>query len=465
MLINKKTRKRGGKITYKARNERTIKTQKRGGKVKTSGGFGCLFIPNLKCKKKIGLLTNNKNQKYVSKLMLKKYAIEEYNLINKFKKKLQKISNYENYFLLNDINICLNVEKLTLNDLKHFDDKCDALNKKDINKKNINNPEILQKLAFLTLPFGGISVSTYLKKLPNSNDLIIFNKSMIKLLNEGIIKMNKMNIHHCDMKSGNILVDNNNRTTKIIDWGLAIDNNLEAFNEYRNRRVLIFNNPLSMIILENNFINKYEDFLNDNQINLDEFLLNYIIDYLKNCKDDTHYYYIQYLIKLIVFKEKNTDDVINNKIIIFIFHYLKKILLKYTKNNKYEVIEFFNNVFLKNVDVYGFITCYIPFLNYLTVEYEKLINEEEVFFYEYLRKILIEYLFVQSDKSIKINKITKDLIKLNNYFFVFDNKTIFKNRNQFSTNQSSTNQSSTNQSSTNPPSTNQSSKNPPSTKE
>jgi len=126
-----------------------------------------------------------------------------------------------------------------------------------------------------------------------------------------------------------------------------------------------------------------------------------------------------------VFGEKNPDDLINEEIIIFIFHYLKKILVKYTKNNKYEVIQFFNDVFLKNVDIYGFITCYIPFLNYLTDKYEKL-EEEGVFFYEYLRKILIEYLFQQSDKSIEINKLTRDLIKLNDYFIVFDNERIFK---------------------------------------
>jgi len=441
---NKKTRKRGVKnrMTYATINKRS--RRKKGGKVKTSGGFGCLFIPNLKCKTKFGL-TNNENEdlltmqdfdersiKYVSKLMLKKYAIQEYNLINKFKKKIQKISNYENYFLLNDINICLNVKNLTSNDLKYFDDKCDALNKLNINEKNINNPEILKKLAFLTLPFGGLSVSTYLKKIPNSNDLILFNKSMVKLLNEGIIQMNKINIYHCDMKSGNILVHNNenNLTTKIIDWGLAIDNNnFEAFNKYRDERVLLFNNPLSLIILKNNFIKKYDKFLltnfDDSQIKFDEFLLNYITDYLKNCKEQGHYYYIQYLIKLIVFGEKNPDDLINEEIIIFIFHYLKKILVKYTKNNKYEVIQFFNDVFLKNVDIYGFITCYIPFLNYLTDKYEKL-EEEGVFFYEYLRKILIEYLFQQSDKSIEINKLTRDLIKLNDYFIVFDNERIFK---------------------------------------
>jgi len=64
------------------------------------------------------------------------------------------------------------------------------------------------------------------------------------------------------------------------------------------------------------------------------------------------------------------------------------------------------------------------------------------------------------DGRFELSVIFKKVIKLNNYFFVFDNKTIFKNRNQFSTNQSSTNQSSTN-----PPSTNQSSTNPPSTKE
>ena len=63
-----------------------------GGKVIASGGFGCVFSPALKCQ---GKKTRGKNR--ISKLLTKKHAISEYNEIKNFKKKLDKIPNYQNY--------------------------------------------------------------------------------------------------------------------------------------------------------------------------------------------------------------------------------------------------------------------------------------------------------------------------------------------------------------------------------
>ena len=77
------------------------KTLATGGKVIASGGFGCVFSPALKCK---GEKTRGTNR--ISKLLTKKHALSEYNEIKEFKKKLDKIPNYQNYFLINDFNIC-----------------------------------------------------------------------------------------------------------------------------------------------------------------------------------------------------------------------------------------------------------------------------------------------------------------------------------------------------------------------
>ena len=90
-----------------------INENKFGGKVIASGGFGCVFSPALKCKGK----RREKNK--ISKVMTKKHAIAEYNEIINIKKKLIKIPNYSNFFLVDNFDIC-EPEKLSSRDLENF---------------------------------------------------------------------------------------------------------------------------------------------------------------------------------------------------------------------------------------------------------------------------------------------------------------------------------------------------------
>ena len=66
----------------------------KGGKVIDSGGYGCLFVPPLKCKSKN---TNTKN--IISKLMTQKNAEREYNNNKKIHKLVSKIPNWKHYFI------------------------------------------------------------------------------------------------------------------------------------------------------------------------------------------------------------------------------------------------------------------------------------------------------------------------------------------------------------------------------
>ena len=143
--------------------------KKKGGLVSSSGGFGCLFIPSLKCKNTMRI---KKGEKYVSKLMMKKYAKVEYELVNKFKKILKVIPNYDDYFLLNNISICNNLEKIIKPDLIDFDKKCNPLYKNNITSKNLNNN--LDKIAFLNMPNGGVDIDDYLSD-KKGKDYINFN--------------------------------------------------------------------------------------------------------------------------------------------------------------------------------------------------------------------------------------------------------------------------------------------------
>lgn len=110
-----KTRK--NKRKYKNTSKTILTSSKKlaiGGKVIASGGFGCVFDPALKCQ---GKKTRGKNR--ITKLLTKKHALIEYNEIIEFKKKLDKIPNYQNYFLIDDFNIC-KPAKLSASDLVGF---------------------------------------------------------------------------------------------------------------------------------------------------------------------------------------------------------------------------------------------------------------------------------------------------------------------------------------------------------
>ena len=101
-----------------------------GGSALASGGFGCVFSPSLKCEDK------KKEKNKISKLMITKYAYKEYNEIKLIRSKLKSIKNYQDYFLLNDIQIC-KPAKLTKQDLKNYNKKCGALPKNKITKKTL----------------------------------------------------------------------------------------------------------------------------------------------------------------------------------------------------------------------------------------------------------------------------------------------------------------------------------------
>jgi serine/threonine protein kinase len=176
-----------------------INENKNGGKILATGGFGCIFSPPLKCKGK----TTRRKKNMVTKLMINKYAKEEYNNIIKLNSLLNKIPNYYDYFLINDFSIC-QPKKLTKMDLLNFD-KCKTLKKQNITKQNINTS--LNKLSILSMPYGGITIDSFINKNRSYEKIVIMNNKLIDLLTKGIIPMNKLNIYHNDIKDTNILIN------------------------------------------------------------------------------------------------------------------------------------------------------------------------------------------------------------------------------------------------------------------
>jgi len=395
-----------------------------GGKVIASGGFGCVFSPALKCK---GKTTRRKNS--ISKLLTKKHALDEFNEVQIFKKKLNKILNYENYFLLDDFEIC-KPAKLTKSDLIDYKEKCSALPKDKITQENINTS--LDKVFALNMPNGGLAIDDFLLKNNSYKNIVDLNNTLIKLLIYGIIPMNKKNIYHCDIKDSNILVDNSSGLkTRLIDWGLSTEyvaNINQSFPKSWRNRPFQFNVPFSIIIFSDLFFDKYSKYIKQggklDYENLKPFIIDYIHLWIEE-RGPGHFSFINSIMFMLFSNEldnidkKNKEKIIENEFTLpHIYNYIIKILLNFTnfrKDGSLNLRIYLDTVFIKIVDIWGFIMSYLPIFESLFKNYENL-NKIEKQLFESLKNIFIKYLF--SPRIIAINEVelTNNLKDLNKIF-------------------------------------------------
>ena len=395
-----------------------------GGKVIASGGFGCVFSPALKCE---GKKSRGKNR--ISKLLTKKHALEEYNEVQVFKKKLNKIPQYENYFLLNDFEIC-KPAKLNKSDLVKFTSKCTALPKDKITQENINKS--LDKVFALNMPNGGLPVDDFIIKNNTYKNIVKLNNTLINLLNNGIIPMNKNNIYHCDIKDSNILVDDSSGLkTRLIDWGLSTEyepNTDQPFPKTWRNRPFQFNVPFSIIIFSDLFFDKYTKYIKQggklDHANLKPFVIDYIYLWIKE-RGMGHYSFINSII-FMLFENKleNMDERSKKKLIEseytlpYICNYIIEILINFTKfreDGSLNLRIYLDSVFVKIVDIWGFVISYFPIFEALHENYKNL-NKIETQLFEAIKNIFIKYLFSPRITPINISELTNELKKINKIF-------------------------------------------------
>ena len=260
-----------------------------GGKLIGEGSKTCVFRPNLPCKNK-NIKTSDKN---VSKVFLNnkdiKYLDEEIN----FNEKISKLKN-SNIWTVTLYNKC------ELNDYKNI-----LKIEKDLNKclqsQNISIKEYNENKFMLYGLYGGINmneeVDNIFKKF-NTKSIISFLKKTHSLF-YGLTIMKKNKIIHYDIKSGNIVYNENK--FKYIDFGISTTfNNItkikkRALKEYKTSRIYIYypfdifftfldNKTLDNEIKYKNF-NKRKNYENLKEINNLLFNRNIDDDIINNIKD------------------------------------------------------------------------------------------------------------------------------------------------------------------------------------
>ena len=390
-----------------------------GGEVINAGGFGCIFKPALKCEDPS--LHNNYKQD-ISKLMVAKYATEEYNQIQMFKSILQTIPNYNNYFLLNDITLC-KPAKLTKYDLKHFK-KCKALKKKGISRRNIQTS--LDKLLVINMPDGGIDVEDFVNAYFTPTNFIRLNQSLIRLLVNGIVPMNQLNVYHCDIKDGNILVKSveMDLETRLIDWGLSfVQTSTKGVPKKLYRRPFQYNVPFSSILFNQEFSSKYTLFLeaysSPTYFQIREFVVNYIFAWNK-IRGPGHLSAINDIIRKLT--NRSLVTIKKNKVkehfieydftYYYIVEYLSKILQEYTRDGHLKIMDYFNHVFLKNIDIWGFTMTYIVLYEYFYDNF-KTYDSYQTQFLNQIKYIITHFLYENPLIPIDVASLTTELTKLN----------------------------------------------------
>ena len=424
-------------------NKFTNNSSIKGGEVIASGGFGCIFVPELKCKTPG---SKRDTKKGVSKLMFSKYAKEEYEDTIKYKNILSKIPNYKDYFLLDGFSMC-EPAPLSTSDLKHYKTKCRAFRKKNITKKRVN--EQLSEFKIINMPYGGEDLGDYMEQNQSPTDLATMNDAMIGLLKNGILPMNELGVYHLDIKESNILIDRgvgaSRRTyVRLIDWGLSSTYNkdVDEIPATLVRRSFQYNAPMSIPLLAKQFKREYAAFLETTQSpDFDvttKFVSNYLIQWFEE-RGTSHFVTVHEILQGI-FKhqmasknkseeEKESEssfhylkDVLidydglskTEKYILthdVIAEYLTEILMQYTHDGEFHVKQYFDDIFIKNVDMWGFVMSYSVVLEAYYTNYSKL-NKGERLVYDKLRNIFARHLFVSSLLVIDAGELLADLTEI-----------------------------------------------------
>ena len=397
----------------------------KGGKAINSGGFGCIFKPPLKC------TNSTPPDNYISKLMTKEDAIEEFENIKQFENMLNKIPNYGEYFLVKNVSLCTPA-KLTKDDLKDFDKICMNLDNNVYTKNNINDK--LSTLGIINIPDAGVDLKQFIMQQNFSpTNFKYINNLLIDLLKNAIVPMNKLGIYHNDIKPTNIMIDKNTDSIKLIDYGISSIYEKGVVPRSLMNKSIHFNFPYSTIMFNNGFISMFNEYVNSNpeilsgsketERKLKTMILEYYYNYLHTVFVGHHFLvveeffilnYVNWSNQLDQFQEGMKKNIIVYYEFLNVFsQYLYDILIKFTVSEggryTFNVKGYYDTIYRHNCDIWGLLMSYISIISTIKLnvidDYVDLINA--------INKIIYSYLYETPTTKIDVDKLINSLKELN----------------------------------------------------
>ena len=328
-----------------------------GGAAIAAGGFGCIFLPPLKCKGE-----ERPTGKVVSKLLTARNAEKEFNEAKEIQMMLKKELGehlYTKYFIFPEKKC--EVDRLDKDDLKNFNEKCRNLTRHDINTSNINTK--LSEVRILELTNGGSDLDTIISKMKTNSEFAKFNTSVINLLTEAIVPMNRMGILHFDLKAPNILIDDDYQM-RLIDWGLSVVAKNNLIPRGAKSRPIQYNLPFSTLLFNEDIIKHINNGLKT---------YSFKGDYKTNIKPKLNAHIYGYISRPIIFEHGHVQYVSKNLrvhfnlkngkiyfIVNLLTNYITEAVINFIDINKkeFDSVKYFYDVSCKNADIWGLITIY-----------------------------------------------------------------------------------------------------------
>jgi serine/threonine protein kinase len=256
----------------------------------------------------------------------------------------------------------------------------------------------LSKVTALRIPYGGDTIDDYwMTHVNNRSDMETMVASMHSLLNRGIIPMNRMGLYHGDIKSSNIMYYQGN--SKLIDWGLAFDTaykrdqNADGVSRLATYRPFQFNVLPSCIILNAEFRTAVAGLLktnnNPNRQSIIDFVAGFVSDWngirgegsisiLATLYDKLVPYAankcgISHTTAVGPYAKNSKDDAVPA----FAVVYIANILEKYIRDKEFHLEEYYREVYLKSLDIWGFAISFLILFNLLCKNDATLNNSEK----------------------------------------------------------------------------------------
>jgi serine/threonine protein kinase len=251
------------------------------------------------------------------------------------------------------------------------------------------------------------------------------NKALIKLLVNGIVPLTAMGFNHYDIKAGNILMSEDGHA-RLIDWGLAGENDGIHVPETIQNRSIAFNMPFSGIFF-NNFVKKWlpsgmkgikgSTHLKNKTAGQTELLKIVAVNMINESINETSEGHFDYIMNDIlhdiykIYAVKNAYNRIdyNSLSSNVLVEYVQAVLSAYVDaDGNFNDAKYFYEVFTKNVDIWGFLLAYVPFIEYgVDIFPTELING--------VCRILLKYCFSAefATKPIMVSELVMELEALN----------------------------------------------------
>ena len=384
----RKTKKNGKSKIHQKKNK--TKRVVYGGDVIDSGGYGCVFKPALNCKTiyppniiQTNSLTDNNN--YVSKLMTREDAKEEFDILQKFANIMIKSGkkNMFRFMVLSGIKMCpVNPKQ---EDIDDYNTKCSRL----VEKNGVNT---ISDLVSLNIPYAGKNLLKMFNGLRvqntrlNQKITVEYFKGMRRLFQGGVLLLYETTpkIIHGDLKEENMLCRYNETFTniygeiKLIDWGLSFtyeNTNIQKAVDNISRRPLQFNLPFGILLFSDYFYREYNTRvlvpLKANPGKITELARHFCDTYyddsfFKNGKDDSKPNSLKDF-HIFVYNVMGEADssIFKMSLQSYIRRNLCKILIKYTRNGIFDKQAYAAEYYLPMIDTYSFILTYGNVLSYL----------------------------------------------------------------------------------------------------